>query len=383
MQRTLNPMTFGTATYAARQIRVSKFRVGKILALKVIAFPVLAATVFLLEVSAQTGSCSDALQMFRQHRWSDAAAAFDECEQRNPGTTDALLYRGKALINLHNFDDAAGALHTYAQSHPQSDDAVYLLAYISFRNDDPTQSLRLFAEAAKLKPPSANDMTIAALDYVLLKDYTDAAHYLELSLKMNPEDSEARYHLGRVRYQQNQFDLAISAFEEVLARDPKNMKAQDNLGLSLEAKDQAEPAIAAYKKAIELDESTPMHSEQPYLNLGSLLAKSSRYEEAIPLLTKAVEIAPGQFKVHYELARAYFDSNRFEPARQQAEKAVELDPKDSSGHYLLGRIYQRLGQKDLAKKQFQTTSELLHDKDSHSPGGMATGTDSREMDSHQ
>ena len=146
-------------------------------------------------------------------------------------------------MNLRKFDDAASALQNYAKSHPQSDDAVYLLAYISFRKDKPNESLQLFSDAAKLKPPAANDLMIAALDYVLLNDYNDAAHYLELSLTMNPDDVEARYHLGRVRYQQNQFDLAIAAFGEVIKRNPGNVKAQDNLGLSLEAKNQVEAAI--------------------------------------------------------------------------------------------------------------------------------------------
>jgi len=373
--------TFRTATAYTATLRTITFRTILVaLAMTALLHP--------LQVSAQGASCSDAVQMFHQRLWAEAASAFDACEQHNPGKTDALLYRGKSLINLQKFDDAAVVLRSYAQSHPGSDDAAYLLAYISFRQDKPQESLGLFAQATKLKPPSANDLTIAALDYVLLKDYSDAAHYLDLSLKMNPDDVEARYHLGRVRYQQNQFDLAISAFEEVLMREPKNVKAQDNLGLSLEAKNRIDPAIAAYKKAIELDQAAAVHSEQPYLNLGSLLAKSSRFDEAIPLLARASEIAPDEFKVHYELGRAYFDSNRFDAACQQAEVAVKLDPKDSSGHYLLGRIYQRLGQKDLAKEQFQETSQLMRDKDSHSPGGMASGTDvhkqnSHETDSHQ
>ena len=316
------------------------------------------------------------MQMFQQHRWAEASDSFAECDRTDPGKTDAQLYRGKSLVNLHKYQDAAKVLQSYADSHPQSDDAIYLLAFISFRQDKPSDSLRLFAQAAKLKSPGANDLTIAALDYVLLKDYSDAAHYLELSLKMNPEDVETRYHLGRVRYQQNQFDLAISSFEEVLKRDPRNVKAEDNLALSLEAKNQIEPAITAYKKAIEIDEAESIHSEQPYLNLGSLLEKSSRFDEAIPLLVRAVEIAPGEFKVHYELARAYFDSNRFEPARQQAQEAVKLNPTDSSCHYLLGRVYQRLDQKDLAKEQFQLTSQLMREKDANSPGGMASGAES-------
>lgn len=324
----------------------------------------------------QAPSCASGIEMFREKRWSEAAAAFEQCELAEPGKTDSLLYRGKSLVNLRQLGEAKTALENYARSHPQSDDAAYLLAYISFRQDKPRESLKLFTQAAKLKPPSANDLMIIALDYVLLNDYSDAAHYLESSLKMNPDDVEARYHLGRVRYQQNQFDLAIAAFEEVIKRDPADVKAYDNLGLSLEGKNETDAAVAAYRKAIELDQAGASHSEQPYLNLGSLLAKSNRLEDSIPLLTRASQIAPDQFKVHYELAKAYFDSGRLDPACGQAEAAVKLNPADSSGHYLLGRIYQRLNRKQMAGEQFRMTSALIHDKNG-SQTGMATGTNSR------
>jgi len=341
------------------------------------ALALLVATLFPLELCGQDPACPSAMEMFRQHHWSEAGARFEQCEKQNPGKTDALLYLGKALVNLQQFQNAASALRTYQKSNPQSVDAAYLLAFVAFREDKPAESLRLFSAAAKLSPPMANDLTIAALDYVLLNQYDDAAHYLELSLQMNPNDVEARYHLGRVRYQQNQFDLAIAAFQEVIKRDPANVKAFDNLGLSLEAKNQAEAATAAYKTAIALDEASVSHSEQPYLNLGVLMAKSNRSAEAIPLLTRAAEIAPGEFKVHYELAKAYFDSTQWDSARQQAEVAVKLNPKDSSGHYLLGRIYQRLGRKELAEAEFRSTSQLIRDKDANSPGGMASGASSR------
>lgn len=327
-------------------------------------------------LSGQTPSCATGNEMFHEKRWSEAAAAFEQCELEQPGKTDALLYRGKSLINLGQFAGATTALENYAKSHPQSDDAAYLLAYISFRQDKPRESLALFTRAAKLKPPSANDLMIIALDYVLLNDYADSARYLETSLEMNPDDVEARYHLGRVRYQQNQFDLAIAAFEEVIKRDPANVKAYDNLGLSLEGKNDTNAAIAAYRKAIELDQAGASHSEQPYLNLGSLLAKSDQLEDAIPLLTRASQIAPGEFKVHYELAKAYFDSGRLDPACRQAEDAVKLNPADSSGHYLLGRIYQRLNRKEMAGEQFRLTAALIHDKNS-SQSGMSSGRNSR------
>ena len=335
------------------------------------------AMLFPLQIRGQTPACPSAMEMFREHRWFEAAAGFERCEKQDPGKSEALLYLGKALVNLQQFQNAASALRAYQQSNPKSADAAYLLAYIAFREDHPTESLRLFSDAAKLSAPTANDLTIAALDYVLLTQYGDAAHYLELSLQMNPDNVEARYHLGRVRYQQNQFDLAIAAFQEVIKRDPANVKAFDNLGLSLEAKNQAEAAIAAYRKAIALDAASATHSEQPYLNLGVLLSKSNRTDEAIPLLTRAAAIAPDEFRVHYELAKTYFDSSQWEPAGQQAEEAVKLNPKESSAHYLLGRVYQRMGRKELANEEFRKTSELIRDKVANSPGGMASGASSR------
>ncbi|HXB99015.1 MAG TPA: tetratricopeptide repeat protein [Terriglobales bacterium] len=331
-----------------------------------------AAAVFALQSMTQPTSFEHAMQLFQQRHWAEAAAAFADCEKTEPGKTAATLYRGKSLVNLGQFAAAATALEKYRETHPQSDDAAYLLAYIRFRQDKPKESLQLFTAAARLKDPTADDLKVVALDYVLLADYDDAARYLEESLAMDPGNIEARYHLGRVRYQQNRFDLAIAAFQEVLRRDPDNVKAEDNLGLSLEAKNDVDAAVAAYRQAIKLDENLTTHNEQPYLNLGMLLAKSSRTEEAIPLLVQASAIAPNSGKAHYQLAKAYFDLNRFVDAQREAEKAVSLDPSESSNHYLLGRIYQRSGKSEMSKEQFRITEQLIHAKSANT-SGMASG----------
>ncbi len=327
-----------------------------------------AAALLALEVFAETPTFKEAMQLFQGHRWAEAASAFDELEKAEPGKTAASLYRGKALVNLGNFDEAAVALEGYRAAHSESADAVYLLAYVRFRQDKPKESLQLFSEAGRLQTPTADDLKAVALDYVLLADYDDAARYLEQALAADPENVEARYHLGRVRYQQNRFDLAIAAFEGVLRREPNNVKAEDNLGLSLEAKNEVDAALAAYRKAVQLDENLPTHSEQPYLNLGMLLEKSGHAEDAVLLLERAARIARASGKAHYQLAKAYFELNRFDSARQEAETAIKLDPGESADHYLLGRIYQRSGKADLAKEQFRVTEELIHAKGANSSG---------------
>jgi tetratricopeptide (TPR) repeat protein len=320
----------------------------------------------------QTTDRDQALNLFRQERWSEAASAFEAMEKHQPGQTDALLYRGKCLVNLRQFADAGEALQAYIASHPQSDNALYLLAYVLFRENKPRESLQLFTDAAKLKSPSSDDLKIVSFDYVLLNDYVDAGHYLEIILELDPNNLQARYYLGRVRYQENRLDDAIAAFREVLGRDPSNVKAQDNLGLCLEGKNYVDQAIAAYQKAIALDESSLVHTEQPYLNLGILQAKNNNHREALLLLAKAQKIAPQSAEVHYQLAKSLFSLNRVEDAQREVETALQLNPKDAPSHYLLGRIYHTLGKGDLSAQQFKLTEDLLRSASGNS-AGMASG----------
>jgi tetratricopeptide (TPR) repeat protein len=332
----------------------------------------IASLTFASAALAQSDPCQKGSTLFHARRWAEAASAFSECESISPGKTDALLYRGKALVNVPDFAGAAESLESYVASHPTSDDALYLLAYTRFRQDKPKDSLDLLTRAAKIRAPEAGDLKVAALDYVLLNDYTDAAKYLELSLQMNPADAEALYHLGRVRYQQNKFDAAIAAFEAVLRQEPGNVKAQENLGLCLEAENRNQEALAAYRQAVDLDAQSAVRNAQPYIDLGKLLNTLDCPEEAAPLLSTALKIQPESPAAHYELGRAYFLAGKFDDARQQLETAVRLDPAKGAPHYLLGRVYSRMGKSEQAAAEFKVTEELVRQKNARS-GGMETG----------
>jgi tetratricopeptide (TPR) repeat protein len=343
---------------ANRIIRVAKMG---------IAFLALAVVVGAQSVPSSTL----AMSLFKQRKWTEAQAAFQQIEDASPGQTDALLFAGKCLVNLGKFGEAGAALQTYRTKHPQSDEAAYLLAYVRFRENKPRDSLQLFTAAAQLKAPTADDLKIVALDYVLLNDFDDAGRYLEDALKRDPENAECLYHLGRVRYQQNRFDDAIAAFNHALRLQPNDVKTQDNLGLSLEAENQTDAAVQAYRKAIALDQASDVHSEQPYLNLGSLLSKSNRSAEAVAPLQQAAHIASNSNQVQYSLGKTYFDLGQLDNAQTELEAAVRIDPKSRESHYLLGRIYQRLGKTELAAQQFKITESLIG---THDPGGSGMAT---------
>ncbi len=213
-------------------------------------------------------------------------------------------------------------------------------------------------QGARFKTPSAGDLKVVGLDYVLLDDYDDANKWLTQSTERDPLDPTAWYSLGRVQYKLNLLVGAMHSFEKAIELDAQNVKAEDNLGLTLQALNRPDEAIVAYRKALSLQENSPHPSEQPFLNLGSLLVERNELEEATRLLEKAVALAPKDPKVHEQLGRAYLLQNQFRPAADHLEHAVALSPNDSRLHFQLGQVYRKLGLADKAKAEFQRTEAL-------------------------
>jgi Flp pilus assembly protein TadD len=311
--------------------------------------------------SAQTSSdkFAEGLSEFGKGNYSAAAAIFALVEESSPGRTDALLYQSKARIQLEQFVEAESGLRRYLKLHGDSDEALYLLGYALHREGKAAESLETYTKAAKVRAPTGDDLKIVGLNYVLLNDYPDAIKWLEKAVEAEPKNKEAWYFLGRAYYTRSRIAEARKAFVNVLEIDSHDAKAENNLGLVLESEAQPDAAMAAYRKAIEWQELSHMRpSQQPYLNLGSLLMEQSRLAEALPLLQKAVEIAPENALCRAKLGTAYLRLGKLPEARQELEKAVALAPDDPAGHYQLGKLYKDMKDMERAKAEFKKTEEL-------------------------
>ncbi|MBZ5654551.1 MAG: tetratricopeptide repeat protein [Acidobacteriia bacterium] len=311
--------------------------------------------------SALSQSPSDyqrATAEFRAKNYSSASTLFAAVETRTPGTTDALLLEGKCLVNLQKFTDAENALRRYLLSHPDSDDALYLLGFVLHRENHPKESLEIYTKAAAIKTPTADDLKVVALNYVLLGDYPDAIKWLETAVRIDPQNKDAWYYLGRAYYTRSVLPEARRAFMKVLEFDPHNSKAENNLGLILESEAKPEEAMDAYRKSIAWQEQDSRPSEQPYLNLGNLLIQENRIEEAIPLLEKAVQLAPGDGPCHVRLGAAYLRTNRLKEAQRELEEATRLAPENAAAHFQLGRLYKQIHSLDRAKEEFHRVEEI-------------------------
>lgn len=301
-------------------------------------------------------------------------------------TPDGLLGKAQSLLEKGELHEAEASLREDVKANPRSANPHFLLGYVLFREiqaqarrDEPQstalysapnksvvelreknarESLGEYTTGARYQRPSAFDLKIVSLDYVLLGDYIDADKWMTLSLKWNPGDSDGWYQLGRTKYSENRFTDAIAAFKQCLSLDPKNVKADENLGLSYAGLGDDSQAVTAYQAAIAWQANTDRKDPEPYLDLGSLLLDQNRPKDAVPLLIEATKIAPAVSRAHESLGKAYLQIDELPNAQIELEQAVKLSPDLARLHYILGQVYRKEGLTAKAKAEFDRCAVL-------------------------
>ncbi len=191
-----------------------------------------------------------------------------------------------------------------------------------------------------------------------LGDFIDADRWLTRSLSWEPANALGWYYLGRAKYNENRFAEAIDAFNSCLKLEPRNVKAEDNIGLSEQGLNHPEEAAKAFQLAISWQEAANEKNAQPFLNLGILLTQQGKVRYSLPYLLKAAEMAPRNAKCHEALGRAYAKLKQLKNAQAEFEQAVQLAPNSSSVHFELAMTYRKQGLKEQAKQEFDRCAAL-------------------------
>jgi Flp pilus assembly protein TadD len=165
-------------------------------------------------------------------------------------------------------------------------------------------------------------------------------------------------HLGRTKYSENRFAEAISAFQQCLKLDLKNVKAEDNLGPSFAGLGRNDEATAAYQQAIAWQAQFTAKYPGPYIDMGNLLIDENRPQDALTFLLQATEIAPGDSRAHELLGKAYTRLEELPKAQAELEKAIELSPQTPNLHCMLAPVYRKQGLAEKAKIEFDRCAAL-------------------------
>lgn len=125
---------------------------------------------------------------------------------------------------------------------------------------------------------------------------------------------------GLAAYERQQWDEAVRAFQEAMAREPDNPRLNFNLGAAYFKKGQYEEALQSFQKAQHTTDSTLL--EYAFYNLGNTLFLQEKYAEAVEAYKKALGMNPADrdAKHNLELARRKMKDQEQQEQQQQNQQ---------------------------------------------------------------
>jgi tetratricopeptide (TPR) repeat protein len=279
--------------------------------------------------------------------------------------------------------DKAAAYYNYSLGH------LYAELAAAYGNRGEYFSKAADAYRAALKAdPSATFIAEELSDlYIQSGRLREAVLDAEDALKQNPNDLNSRRLLARIYThligdsQTNQIDAdmvkkAIEQYQKITEADPKDVESWIMQGRLQKALMNSTEAMAAYKKALELDaanEDAMTGLATVYADLGdnkaaaemlrkvadkdpnprSLTSLANVYEQlkdyslAAEMLRRALDQQQGNSELKMALAEDLLLSNQLDEALKLYQEAVTDDPKDIKAELRISQIYRQ--KQDFAK----------------------------------
>jgi Flp pilus assembly protein TadD len=116
--------------------------------------------------------------------------------------------------------------------------------------------------------------------------------------------------------------------------DPNSADVQRLLGRAFTGQGKTDEAVAAYRRTIDLDARDVWSMN----NLGLLLMEKERYEEALPVLQKAVSLRKSAAVFHNNLGMALEHTGNIKGAAAEYRTARIVDPGDERSKENLSRV---------------------------------------------
>ena len=274
--------------------------------------------------------------------------------------------RGAAIaeaLRTAAYDRAETLLLEAAEAQPKNAAILRLLGGLFFVRGRPLNAAVALKKAEKLAPLDDRSRFTLVMSYVAMGHRDWARPELARLIETDPRSALYAYWSARLDYDDQQFAAAAKGFLHAIELDPRSMKAWDNLGLDYDALSRFDEAVHAFEEAIRLNDEQKTKSPWPSLNLGLLLTRLDRLDEAEARFRGSLACDPGFPLAHYHLGLILEKKGRVGEAVAELEEAARLDPASAEGQYALARVYRRAGDKEKADRALQRFEQLKKEKD--------------------
>jgi tetratricopeptide (TPR) repeat protein len=292
-----------------------------------------------------------------------AATAQNVPRQIDIGAAEAPLTDGErndlaSAIAAHNYAAEKLVIDHALAANPASRELQILAGRLAYLENHPADAVESFQRADKIKPLSNEDRMTLALAYEFADKPATARAELVRLTKGDPKNPQYLYLLGRVDAKDQKLEQAVESFRSAIKLDPDFMRAYDEMGRAQETLGLVDEARKSYEAQVQRNRLRQLRWEWAPVNLGILLEKDGKEDEAEKLFAESLQYKPTFAWAHYYLGQVYQKKHRDMDAVAEYKSAVVNDRGLRQAWLALGREYTRLGQKDEADRALAIFQQL-------------------------
>ena len=295
-------------------------------------------------MTAQPGNARAAMQLAELYeeggRWLEAAGVYERLAAASPRMAPALApRRATALINAGRHDEARTMLDALTDASPNDAGVWYLAAQASLRSGALSEAERAARRIQALDPNDPRGVSTLADVFYARREFPRALEtlqpWIDRSVKgsLSPEaDEMVLPRAAQILTALGHDERAVEMLETIATRAPGNEDVTFELAAAYERARRHADAERLFREIVQAD---PEHALA--LNyLGYMLAdRGERLDEAVSLVTRALQLEPGNPSYQDSLGWAYYKQGRFDLAVEHLGHAAASSATNSiiQDHY--------------------------------------------------
>ena len=286
--------------------------------------------------------------------------------------TDGLVQQGKKAAAGGNFAEAQRAFNKAAAQMPSGDTAFAAEQYREMadamqalsKNSPANKTQALNEASGYIKKSIAANNGDAKAHYVYAQiadaqnNAASAVQELEAARRLDPQNAQYNYELGRKYFEQKKYPQARACFEQAVKSNPRFEAAFFNLGMTHKIMNTNDAALTSFSKAAALKPDYV----RAWVEIARMQDKKRNYAEAITNYQKALALEPSNTSALKEMAQAYAKRKDSKQAERYFKEALALGDTDPVTYYNLASVQLESGKTGEALQNAQKAL-TANDKD--------------------
>ena len=187
----------------------------------------------------------------------------------------------------------------------------------------------------------------------VINEDTNSKNLNKIQLTEQTTDTEANA-LFNLAFNSTDSRLQISLYKNVLELQPNNVSALNNLGAAYNNLKETENAIEVLTKAIEFDNKYYL----AYSNRGNSYFMEDKWEAGLSDLSIAISLNPPFYYPYSIKSLIYKKQQNFTAAEEALKDAIKADPQSAEAHFMLGFYYEETKKFDASLEFYEKAHQL-------------------------